>query len=56
MKEKDTEKKYATECILQSREFSGFQREFARALLTESAYTLREARAILNRFFKGGER
>ncbi len=31
MKEKDTEKKYSTESILQSKEFSGFQREFARA-------------------------
>lgn len=56
MKEKDMEKTYPTESILQSKEFSGFQREFARALLPESAYTLREARAILNKFFKGGDR
>lgn len=56
MKEKETEKTYPTESILQSKEFSGFQREFARALLPESAYTLREAREILNKFFKGGDR
>lgn len=56
MKEKETEKMYPTESILRSKEFSGFQREFARALLPESAYTLREAGAILNKFFKGGDR
>lgn len=52
---KETEKTYPTESILQSKEFSGFQREFARALLPKPAYTIREAKAILTKFF-GGER
>jgi len=52
---KKMEKTYPTETLLQSKAFSGFQREFARVLLPKPAYTIREAKAILTRFF-GGER
>lgn len=52
---KENEKTYPTETILKSKEFSGFQREFARVLLPKSTYTLQEARAILTKFF-GGDR
>ena len=43
--------KYKTEELLKSKAFSGYQRDFARALLTEPEYTVKEAREIMDRFY-----
>lgn len=48
--------RYPTAQLLASKALSGYQRDFARALLTEPEYTLQEAKAILDKFFKGGDR
>jgi len=53
MKQKD--KIYPTEDLLASQELAGYQKDFARALLSEPAYSLREAKEILNKFFGGGK-
>lgn len=42
--------------LLASKALSGYQRDFAKALLTRPEYTLQEARAVLDKFFKGGDR
>lgn len=52
---KQPEKTYPTEVLLNSKALSGCQRDFARALLTKPAYTLREAKAVLDKYSKGGE-
>ncbi|MBS6644545.1 MAG: hypothetical protein KH366_13280 [Clostridiaceae bacterium] len=43
--------KYKTEVLLKSRALSDYQTDFAKALLTKSAYTAEEARAELDQFF-----
>ena len=48
---KETEKTYPTEALLQSKALAGYQKDFARALLPKSAYSLREAKQILDKFF-----
>ncbi|MDE6935458.1 MAG: hypothetical protein K2P26_07605 [Oscillospiraceae bacterium] len=52
---KETEKTYSTEALLRSKALAGCQRDFARALLTKPAYTLREAKAVLDKHL-GGEK
>ena len=47
--------KYKTEVLLNSRDFLNYQRDFAKALLTEPEYTLKEAKAILDKFFQKEE-
>lgn len=42
--------------LLDSRALSGYQRDFAAALLTGPEYTLQDAKTILDEFFKGGGR
>jgi len=51
-----TEKVYPVESLLQSEAFRGYQPDFARALLTKPAYTVREAKRILDHFFERGKR
>lgn len=51
---KNTEKVYPTAALLSSEALSGYQRDFAKTLLTKPAYTLREAKAILEQYSKGG--
>lgn len=46
--------RYPTEQILKSKALSGFQPDFARAVLTGPEYTVEEALDKLNKFFKGG--
>lgn len=46
--------RYPTEQLLTSRALSGFQPDFARAVLTGPEYTVEEALDALNKFFKGG--
>lgn len=52
---KENEKTYPTAELLSSRALAGYQQDFARALLTKPAYTIREAKAVLDKFL-GGER
>lgn len=46
--------RHPTEQLLASRALSGFQPDFARAILTGPEYTVEEALDALNKFFKGG--
>lgn len=46
--------RHPTAQLLNSRALSGYRRDFAAALLTGPEYTLQEAKAILDKFFKGG--
>lgn len=46
------EKKYPVAALLRSRALEGYQKDFAKALLPGEAYTLSEAKAILDRYFK----
>ena len=46
--------RYPTEQLLKSKALSGFQPDFARAVLTGPEYTVEEALDALNKFFKGG--
>lgn len=48
--------RYPTEQLLNSRALSGYQRDFARALLKKPEYTLQEAKDVLDQFLKGGAR
>lgn len=47
-------RRHPTELLLESKALSGFQPDFARAVLTEPEYTVEEALTALNHFFKGG--
>ena len=48
--------RYPTAQLLNSKALSGYQRDFARTLLTKPEYTFQEAKDILDKFFKGGAR
>lgn len=52
---KRAEKRYPTRALLQSKALSGYQRDFVRTLLTKPDYTVQEAKALLDKFFKRGE-
>lgn len=54
--EKNEAVKYKTKALLNSKALGGYQPDFAKALLTEPEYTLSEAQAVLNRFFKKEEK
>lgn len=45
-------KEYATEKLLKSKEFKGYQQDFARAILTKPKYTVEEAKAALDAVLK----
>ena len=49
------EKTYPTEALLKSRALAGYQTDFARTLLTKPAYSVREAKDILDKYLKGGK-
>ncbi len=53
---KPAEARYPTAELLDSAALSGYQRDFAKVLLTRPEYTLQEAKAVLDKFFKGGGR
>ena len=46
------EKKYATEKLLKSKHLAGYQRDFAKTILTEPKYTVKEAQAALDAVLK----
>lgn len=47
---------YPTDVLLKSKALSIYQQDFAAVLLTKPAYTLKEAREVLDKFFQGGGR
>lgn len=47
------QKRYPTAKLLKSRALSGYQRDFARVILTEPEYTIEEAKAELDGVLKG---
>lgn len=49
------EKTYPTEALLKSKALAGYQQDFARTLLTKPAYTVREAKDVLDQYLKGGK-
>jgi len=50
------EKEYPTEKLLKSSHLAGYQRDFAKVILTEPKYTISEAKAVLDKALKGKER
>lgn len=48
-------KKYPTGKLLKSKALAGYQPDFARVILTEPAYTVQEAQAVLDNVLKGGK-
>ncbi len=44
--------KYPTSKLLKSRHLAGYQRDFARVILTEPEYTIEEARKLLDERLK----
>lgn len=46
-----SEMKYSTESLLQSKALSGYQQDFARVVLKEPEYTMKDAKAALDGFF-----
>lgn len=48
--------RYPTAQLLESKALAGYQRDFARVLLTEPDYTIQEAKSVLEKFFRGGGR
>lgn len=49
------EKKYKTERLLKSRHLAGYQPDFARVILKEQEYTVKEAKEALDQALKGGK-
>lgn len=51
--EEKPEKMYPTGKLLMSRQLSGYQQDFARAVLKEPAYTISGAKEALDKAWKG---
>ena len=49
---KETGQKYSTSKLLKSKHLAGYQRDFARVILTEPEYTIEEARKLLDERLK----
>ena len=47
--------KYQTEMLLRSKALAGYQKDFARVILTAPEYTVEEAKAALDAVLKKGE-
>ena len=56
MKSKANENKIATERLLKSNALAGYQKDFAKAILTKPEYTVEEAKAALDKVFKKGDK
>ena len=50
-----SQQKYPTDKLLHSKVLSGYQPDFARAILQETEYTIEDARATLDKVLKGGK-
>lgn len=46
------ETRYPTDILLGSKALAGYQKDFARVLLTKPEYTVSEAKAVLDRYFQ----
>lgn len=53
--QKSTDRKYPKNKLLKSKQLSGYQPDFAKAILTDPEYSIKEARRELNRRLKGGK-
>lgn len=53
--QKSMDRKYPTNKLLKSKQLSGYQPDFAKAILTDPEYSIKEARRELNRRLKGGK-
>lgn len=53
-KTKKTDVLYRTEDIIKSNKFKEYQQDFMRAILVKPAYTLSDAKRLLDRILKGG--
>lgn len=51
-KEEGNEVRYPTEVLLKSKALSGYQPDFAKAILKKDEYTLEEARELLEKFYQ----
>lgn len=49
------DKMYPTQKLLNSSHLAGYQKDFAKVILTEPAYTISEAKAVLDRELKKGK-
>ncbi|MDE7261884.1 MAG: hypothetical protein K2N78_07505 [Oscillospiraceae bacterium] len=49
------EKTYPTADLLRSKALAGYQQDFARSILTKPAYSVREAKEVLDKYLKGGK-
>lgn len=47
-------KRYPTAKLLKSKVLSGYQQDFAKVILNEKEYSIKEAKAILDKALKGG--
>lgn len=45
---------YPTEKLLKSKHLAGYQPDFARTILVESAYSISGAKKLLDKYLKGG--
>lgn len=51
---KTNSQRYPTDKLLKSKHLTGYQRDFARVILTEPEYTIEEAKKLLDAELKGG--
>ena len=47
--------RYSTEKLLRSKSLAGYQKDFARVILTKPEYTIEEAKAALDAVLKKGD-
>ena len=55
MTKKNEPVRYQTERLLKSKALAGYQKDFARVILTKPEYSIEEARAALDAVLKKGE-
>lgn len=55
MSKKQDEVRYSRERLLKSKALAGYQKDFARVILTKEEYSIEEARAALDAVLKKGE-
>lgn len=55
MSTSSNDKKYPTEELLKSKHLASYQPDFARVILTESTYSISDAKKALDKVLKGGK-
>lgn len=56
MSKKKSEKRYPVEALLKSKALSGYQKDFAKAILANKEYTVQEAIEALDKMMKPNEK